>query len=702
MQTKKIHGVCPHDCPDRCSYFVEVDGDGRAVRLTGNPGHRITAGFLCPKVSSPDSSKGYIARTYQADRILHPMRRVGRKGDGIFERISWDEALDEIVSRVRTIVEEHGPEAVFPYNYGGTLGAIQGNAMSGRFFARLGASKPHHSLCSAAGKIGYEYSIGASVGMLPEDIAHARYIIVWGSNTLTSNVHLWPFIQEARRKGAKLVVIDPVRTRTAARADWWIGIMPGTDAALALGMMHVIVREGLHDEEYIQKYTVGFDRLRKRLEEWPPEKVAPIVGMTPDEIHLLATEYASTQPSAIRMNYGMQRHRGAGMAVRNIALLPALVGAWRHRGGGVFLTTSGLFHLNEEKLACPQLRSRQRRMFSMTRLGDALSTDAKVRRRAVLRGSPEPPVKALFVYNCNPATVSPDQNAVVRGLSREDLFTVVLEHFQTDTADYADILLPATTQLEHWDVIDSYGHAYLSLNRPAIEPLGEAKSNSEIFRLLAQRMGFEEPCFQDSDIDLIRQALDTDHPHMKGITFERLLDEGFVRLNIPEPFLPFATGGFPTPSGKCEFYSERMARDGYDPLPTYHPPAYPEKLRTQDGMLACVTASPYYALNSTFANVRHLRAKLGVPTVTIHPDDASVRGIEDGQTVVLRNDLGSVKAIARVAPDVRKGVVSMPGPWWRKLSLDGQGTNVLVSQTESDMGHAPTYYDVAVWVSPER
>jgi len=390
------------------------------------------------------------------------------------------------------------------------------------------------------------------------------------------------------------------------------------------------------------------------------------------------------------------------MAVRTVALLPALVGAWRYRGGGVLLSTDGLFHLNEEKLSCPGLRKRPPRVINMTRLGDALSLDAEVRRRAVLDGSPEPPVKALFVYNCNPAAGSPDQNAVVRGLRREDLFTVVIEHFQTDTADYADILLPATTQLEHWDLIDSYGHAYLSMNRPAIEPLGEAKPNTEIFRLLAERMGFTDPCFRDSDTDLIRQALDTDHPHMRGITFERLLEEGSVRLNIPEPFLPFAEGGYPTPSGRCEFYSERMARDGYDPLPTYHPPAYPEKTGMRDGMLVCVTASTHYALNTTFANVHHLKAKLGVPTVTIHPDDARSRGIEDGQTVVLRNDLGSVRAVARVAPDVRRGVVSMPGPWWRKLSLDGNGTNVITSQMESDMGHGPTYYDVAVWVSPEE
>ncbi len=702
MQRKKIHGVCPHDCPDRCSYFVEVDHNGRAVRLTGNPNHPITRGFLCPKVSSPDPSKGYIARTYQEDRLLHPMRRVGRKGEGAFERISWDEALDEIASKVGAIVREFGPEAVFPYHYGGTLGAIQGNAMSGRFFARLGASEPHHSLCSAAGEVGYKYSIGASVGMLPEDFAHARFIVVWGSNTLTSNIHLWPFIQEARKKGAKLVVIDPVRTRTAALSDRWIGIMPGTDAALALGMMHVIVQEELHDEEYVKKYTIGFDRLRARLEEWPPERVASITGIPPEEIRWLAKEYATAQPSAIRMNYGMQRHQGGGMAVRNIALLPALVGAWRYRGGGVVLSTSGLFHLNEEKLYCPWLRQRPPRLISMTRLGDALSLRAEERRRAVLQGSPEPPIKALFVYNCNPATVSPDQNAVVRGLRREDLFTVVIEHFQTDTADYADILLPATTQLEHWDVIDSYGHAYLSLNSPAIEPLGEAKPNAEIFRLLAERMGFTEPCFRDSDIDLIRAALDTDHPYMKGITFERLLEEGSVRLNIPEPFLPFAEGGYPTPSGKCEFYSERMARDGYDPLPTYHPPAYLRNPEASDGLLACVTASPLYALNSTFANVHHLRAKLGVPMVTIHPDDARPRGVEDGQVVVLQNDLGSVKAIAKVAPDVRRGVVSMPGPWWRKLSLDGEGTNVLVPQTETDMGHAPIYYDVLVRISPER
>jgi len=694
-ETKLVYGVCPRDCPDRCSYVVEVV-DGKAVRLVGNERHPITGKFLCPKVCSQTPDRGYITRTYQKDRILHPMKRVGKKGEGRFQPVSWEEALDEISSRLAEIVDEFGGESVLPNSYSGTLGLIQGEAMSSRFLGRLGASRIHHSLCSAAGGKGYKYSIGANVGMLPEDFQHSRFIIIWGSNTITSNVHLWPFVQKARHKGAKVVVIDPVRTRTAAQADQWIPIRPGTDGALALGMMKVIVDKKLHDREYVSRHTLGFERLLSRLDEWPLERVAGITGIDARSIQELAVEYATTEPSAIRMNYGVQRHGGGGMAVRNIALLPALIGAWKLHGGGVLLSTSGLFHFGD--LRCGDFEYPETRLVNMTRLGDALSMDTEIRKRAVMEGSPDPPVKALLVYNSNPATTSPDQNAIIRGLLRDDLFTVVLDHFQTDTADFADFILPATTQLEHWDLHDSYGHAYVSLNRPAIDPLGEAKSNTEIFRLLAEAMGFDEPCFRDSDVDLIKQALDTDHPHMRGITFERLLEEGFARLNLPEPFLPFADGGFYTPSGKCEFYSERMVAAGLDPLPTYIPPHEVPDRNEPDGPLALITASPHYALNSIFANVPYLKRKLGKPTAVIHPDDAAPRGISDGDIVLLKNDRGEMKAVARVAEDVMPGVVSMPGPWWRKFSLDGHGTNALIPQTETDMGAAPTYYDVAVWV----
>jgi len=695
-----IHGVCPHDCPDRCAYLVEVDAEGRAVRLTGDPNHPVTNGFLCTKVASPRPNRGYIARTYHPERLLYPQRRVGPKGEGRFQRISWAEALDEIAQRLQTIIREYGSEAVYPYAFGGTLGLIQGESMDRRFFARLGASRAAHTICSAAGTAGYAYSIGASVGILPEDFAHARFIILWGTNTLTSNVHLWPFVQRARRAGAEVIAIDPVRTRTAAAVDRWLPIRPGTDGALALAMMQVIVTEALYDADYVARYTLGFDRLVERLRAWTPERAAAITDIPAATIVALARQYATTRPAAIRMNYGLQRHGGGGMAVRNIALLPALTGAWRQQGGGVLLSSSSLFPFNKKALRRPALRKARGRKFNMTRLGDTLSTNRAKRRRALLFGDPEPTVKALFVFNSNPATIAPDQNSVIAGLQREDLFTVVLEHFQTDTADYADILLPVTTQLEHWDLLGSYGHGYVSLNQPAIAPLGESKSNSEIFRLLAARMGFDEPCFRDNDLELIRQALDSDHPALQGITLDRLMADGYARLNLPRPFLPFAEGHFYTPSGKCEFYSARMARDGFDPLPTYNPPHEVLALRSADGPLACITASPHYVLNSTFANVPALLAKQGEPTVTIHPADAAERQIEDADYVWLRNERGAVRALAHVAPEVKPGVVSMPGPWWRRLSFDRQGTNVLTAPAETDLGGGPTYYDLAVWITP--
>ncbi len=695
-----IHGVCPHDCPDRCAYLVEVDAEGRAVRLTGDPDHPVTKGFLCPKVASPRPNRGYIARTYHPERLLYPQRRVGPKGEGRFQRISWAEALDEIAQRLKAIVRRYGSEAVYPYAYGGTLGLIQGESMDRRFFGRLGASQAAHTLCSSAGTVGYAYSIGANVGILPEDFAHARLILLWGTNTLTSNVHLWPFVQRARRAGAEVIAIDPVRTRTAAAVDRWLPIRPGTDGALALAMMQSIVTEALYDEDYVRRYTLGFDQLVERLSAWTPERVATITDIPAKTIVALARQYATTRPAAIRLNYGLQRHGGGGMAVRNIALLPALTGAWRQQGGGALLSSSDLFPFNEQALRRPALRQTKGRKFNMTRLGDTLSQQPDARRRALVFGDPNPAIKALFVYNSNPATIAPDQNSVIDGLRREDLFTVVLEHFQTDTADYADILLPATTQLEHWDLLGSYGHGFVSLNQPAIAPLGESKSNSEIFRLLAARMAFVEPYFRDNDLALIQQALNSDNLHLQGISLDRLLENGYARLNLPEPFLPFAEGHFYTPSGKCEFYSAKMARDGFDPLPTYNPPREVPTAITKTGPLACITASPHYLLNSTFANVPHLLAQQGEPTVTIHPADAAPRGIRDGNYVWLHNARGKVRAKAVVAPEVKLGVVSMPGPWWRKLSFDEQGTNILIAQNETDLGGGPTYYDLAVWLTP--
>ena len=517
--------------------------NGRAVRVAGDPEHPFTQGFLCAKVNR------YLERTYHRDRLLHPLRRTGRKGSGTFERIGWDEAIDAIASRLSTVAREHGAEAILPYSYAGTMGLIQGSSMDHRFFHLLGASKLDRTICATAGATGMRMTVGASIGADAEGIPESDLVLLWGTNTLTSNPHLWPFVRAARERGAPIIAIDPIRTRTAEQCDEWLPIRPGTDAALALGMMHVIFREGLHDGDYIERHTLGADGLRARVGEYPPDRVAAITGLPAETIESLARRYGRAKAAFIRVNYGLQRHHGGGMAVRTIACLPAVAGHWRRIGGGVQLSTSGTFRFNKAALERHDL-SPPVRTINMIRLGEALTEpDA---------GIGGPPVKALVVYNSNPAAVAPDLGAVRRGLAREDLFTVVLEHFQTDTADWADIVLPATTQLEHWDVHFAYGHLYASLNRPSIAPLGECKPNSEIFRLLGRRMRLHDELFEDDDLTLIRQALSgatpgsVPHDNMKGVTMEHLLEHGWVRLNVPRPYAPYADGGFPTPSGKCE------------------------------------------------------------------------------------------------------------------------------------------------------
>ncbi len=707
-----LAGVCPHDCPDTCAWQVAVDTrTGQAVDIWGHPAHPVTRGRLCGKVDR------YLERTYHPHRLTQPLRRVGPKGSGRFEPISWEAAIREIGERLQAILAEHGPEAVLPYSYCGTMGYLQGEGMASRFFHRMGASRLARTICSEAGFQGLVYTLGYALGPEPEAFARARFILIWGSNTLTSNMHLWPFVQEARRAGARVVVIDPARTRTAQAADEWIGIRPGTDGALALAMMHVIVAEELYDADYVARYTLGFQELAERVAEWPPERAAAITGIAPERIRGLAREYATRRPAAIRINYGMQRHRGGGMAVRTIACLPALVGAWREEGGGVLLSTSGAFRfLDTSGLMRPDLlQGREPRTINMIRLGDALSLDPARRARALYRPrpvdpvpSPEeagPPVMALIVYNANPAAVAPDQAAVRAGLAREDLFTVVLEHFQTDTADHADYVLPATTQLEHWDLHRAYGHYCLSLNRPAIPPVGQSLPNSEIFRRLAQAMGYSEPCFQEDDVTILRRLVEAQtHPVFATATWEALLAQGFVRLNLPRPYLPFAQGGFGTPSGKCEFYSQRMADDGYDPLPTYTPPEVleavygPPESRTE--ALICISPPAHSFLNSTFANLERFVGREGAPELWIHPQDADPRGIQDGEPVRVWNERGAVQLRARVTDAIVPGTVLAPTVWWPKLSPDGHNINQVTSQEETDMGATATFYDTAVWVAP--
>jgi anaerobic selenocysteine-containing dehydrogenase len=681
-----VRGACPHDCPDTCAMLVTVES-GRAVRVAGDPDHPFTRGFLCAKVNR------YVERTYQQDRVLHPMRRVGPKGSGRFERTTWDSALAEIAERLKDIrSSSDGAQAILPYSYAGTMGMVQGSSMDRRLFHRIGASMLDRTICSMAGTVGMRMTVGANAGADPEGIPSSDLILLWGTNTLTANPHLWPFVLEARARGAKVIAIDPIQTRTAVQCDEWIGIRPGTDAALALGMMHVLFGLRLEDAAYISAHTIGIDQLRDRVKEYSPERVSTITGVPVETIVSLGERYARSRAAFIRVNYGLQRHRGGGMAVRTIACLPALTGHWRRAGGGVQLSSSANFTFDKRALERPDL-SPPVRTINMIRLGEALTT-----RDAGVGG---PPVRALVVYNSNPAAVAPDRNAVLRGMAREDLFTVVLEHFQTDTADYADILLPATTQLEHWDVHLSYGHHYVTLNQPSIEPLGEALPNSEIFRRLAARMGLDEPMFRDDDVTLIRQALGGSRGRLEGITFETLLEKGWVRLNLPKPYLPYADGGFTTPSGKCELYSQRMADMGLDPLPAFTPPyEFPEEVPAlaERYPLTLISSPAHQFLNSTFVNVESLRRVANEPECLLHPVDAERRGIAVGARVVVHNDRGAFTAVARVEEGIRPGVVWAPSIWWGKFAADGANANQTTSQRETDMGHGPVFYDNLVEV----
>jgi anaerobic selenocysteine-containing dehydrogenase len=542
---KIVRAACPHDCPDTCAMLVTVEG-GRAVGVKGDPAHPFTRGTLCTKVNN------YHDRTHSPDRVKTPLRRVGRKGEGRFAPVTWDEALDEVAGRFRALAESpEGPETIMPYSYCGTMGLVQSESMDRRFFHRLGASQLDRTICASAGTEAMLVTNGAKIGTDPEKFADARLVILWGTNTITSNVHLWPHVLEARKRGARVVCIDPRRTRTADQCDEHVAVLPGTDAALALGLMHVIFAEGLEDKDYLERHTVGADELRRHVSEYDPARVARICGIPAETITRLAREYAGVRPAVIRLNYGLQRHAGGGMAVRAVMCLPAVTGAWRDPAGGALLSTSGAFPLDYHALQRPDLMPSPRpRTLNMSVLGD------------ILTERDDPPVRALYVYNSNPAAVAPDQAKVLAGLRREDLFTVVHEQFMTDTCDYADIVLPATTQLEHFDLHKAYGHFYLTVNEPAIAPLHEAKANTEVFRLLAARLGFREACLQDSDEEIARQALAVSHPALSGITLELLRERGWVRLNLPEDFAPFAEGGFQTASGRCELYSEKLAAAG--------------------------------------------------------------------------------------------------------------------------------------------
>ena len=673
-----VRAACPHDCPDTCAMIVTVE-NGTAVKVAGAADQPFTNGTLCTKVAH------YLERTYSNERILHPLKRVGAKGEGRFERISWDEALDSIAKRFGEIARSaDGPQAILPLHYAGTMGLVQYNSMDRRFFNRLGASQLHRNLCATAGTFGMQATVGSLLGTDPERFDEAKLILIWGSNPVMSNLHLWARCQEAKRRGARLVAIDPLRTATAEKCHQHIALIPGSDAALALAIMHVLIRDDLIDHDYVKSHTLGFDELKVRAQAYSPEAVAPVCGIDVHVIEALARDYGTTRPAAIRVNFGLQRHAGGAMAVRTIACLPALTGDWRHPGGGVLFATYGAFPLDTTALERPELRTGRSRTINYSMVGDALLETLN------------PPIRAVYVYNSNPVAVLPESRKVIAGMMREDLFCVVHEIFLTDTTDYADIVLPATTSLEHLDIHRSYGHYYVTASMPAIAPIAEAKCNTDVFRLLAERMGFDEPCFRESDEDIARHAFKADHPNMRDIDWELLKKKGWVRLNLPERYAPFATGGFLTPSGKCEFSSSFAAAQGADTLPVYIPPR--ESIASNPELaarypLAFLSTPARNFLNSSFANLPRFLNAEKTPQLHIHPDDARPRRIADGAQVRAFNNRGSLTLIARVTDRVRAGVVAAPSVWWKKLSPDGCNANELTGQWPTDMGQAAVYYD---------
>ena len=678
-----VRAACPHDCPDTCAMEITVQ-DGKAIRVRGAASHPFTNGALCTKVAH------YLERVYSPQRLTRPMKRVGRKGEGRFEPIGWDEALDTIAARFAAIAADD-PRGILPYSYAGTMGLVQSSGMDRRFFHRLGASLLDRTICASAGATGWKATIGASVGTDPEALADAELILIWGANPVVSNLHGWRYMQEARRRGARLVCIDPWRTQTAEKCHLHLPIRPGTDGALALAMMQVLISEDRLDHDYIARHTLGFDALAARVSTCTPEWAAPLTGLAADTIRQLARDYGATRKAVIRLNYGLNRCAGGGMAVRNIACLPALTGAWRETAGGALLSTSGHFPVDQQALERPDLYPDVRRfpprVINMSTIGDALLE------------AQDPPIRAIYVYNSNPVAVAPHSARVRAGFAREDLFCVVHELFQTDTADYADILLPATSQLEQRDILKAYGHHYIVDNQPAIPPLGEARPNSEVFRLLAARLGFTDAALFESDDAIATAAFRRDDPRARGLAGD-LQRQGWARLNLSEA--PFAEGGFPTPSGKCEFYSQALAAQGLDPLPTWVPPhESPISAPTLAARypLAFISPPARHFLNTSFANLPRFLEEEGRPRLEIHPQDAAARGIAEGSRVRIFNDRGAFHAQAVLTERVQPGVVVSPSIWWQKLSGDGENVNAVTSTQLTDMGKGPVFYDCLVEVA---
>jgi len=681
--SRQIRGACPLDCPDTCSWIVTVR-NGEPVSLRGDPAHPYTRGSLCNKVEK------YLTYARSSDRVLYPMRRTGPKGNGQFTRISWGEALERVAAGLGDAIARHGAEAIWPCVGSGNMGLIQGMyGAGGRLWNVLGTSRHLYTLCTIGGGFGTGYTLGDNrIGMDPETFRFSKLVLLWGANVLSTHPHLWRPILEARKNGGSIVSIDPIRTRTAVASDWHLAPMPGTDAALALGLLHVLLAEGKEDRQFIAERTVGWEAFRQRILDFPPRRAAAITGLPTESIVELGKQLAKTRPTGIRIGIGLQRHGGGGMAVRTITCIPGVTGDWRYPGGGVFYDTRGYFGLNWAALCRDDLRPRQTRALDMKRFGKTLlETD-------------DPPVKALFVYATNPAASVPNQTKVLCGLARNDLFTVVVEHFLTDTARYADVVLPATMQIEHSDLLIAYGHLYLAWNEPAALPPGDCLPTTEIFRRLARTMGLDTPALYDSDETIARQVLDSGHPSLAGITLDKLKARGWMRLNYPDPFVPFATA-FPTPSGKLEFVSNRMAQSGLDPVAGYTPAQETSQRDTKlerEYPLALVTPADHYFLNSIFANVPAQQQRSGAATLVIHPDDAAPRRIATGDEVRIANGRGSFFAVADVSDRVRPGVVASTKGRWPGDSKQGTTINATVDDRDSDMGGGAVYHDNRVRV----
>jgi anaerobic selenocysteine-containing dehydrogenase len=677
---EQVPGACPLDCPDGCSWTVTVQ-DGVAVRLEGRRDHPYTRGTLCVKVNQ------YLEHAAAPDRLLHPLRRTGPKGSGAFERITWDQALDEIAERLADIRTTWGGEAIWPYWGTGNLGHLQGmrGPAGARFWNVLGASGHDMSICSVAGTEGVRFATGTKQGIDPESLAHSRLILLWGVNTLTTGHHLWHFVKQAQQDGAHVVAIDPVLSRTAKQADEHCAPIPGTDGALVLGLLHVVLSLGMEDRDYLAEHTLGWAEFREQILAFPPARAAAVTGVPEEQITALGERLARTRPTAIRAGMGMQRHAGGGAALRLLACLAGVTGDWKHLGGGLSYSTGGSFGGDLAALRRDDLRRAPVRSLAMTRLSEGLLA------------LDDPPVKCLFVYGANPAASSPDQNGVRRGLAREDLFTVVIDQFPTDTADHADIVLPTTMQTEHLDVHTGYGHLYLGWNEPAVEPAGECLPATEIFRRLARRMGLTEPSLFDSDEELVRQLLDSGHPSLDGITPERLRTEGWMRLNHPVDRVLFQDG-FPTPSGCLEFVSAAAEAAGLDRVAGFTPAREvddPELARRFP--LVLIAAASHYFMNTIFANRPKLAKRAGQPTVAVHPEDAARRGLTDGQTIRIFNDRGSFEAAVRVSDVVRPGVAATTKGHWSKLT-GGAGVNTTVAERDADMGRGAVYHDNRVQI----